>query len=769
MSLFLPRGGCAQSENWLEHLLLSRGLDTEAKKQAFLHPDFTALPPAALLPSAADAVRVLKELREKNATVAVYGDYDVDGVCASVIMEETLRAYGIPCFVYVPDRHEEGYGLNKNAVEALSSRCQGILTVDCGIVSHEEVRLAGELGMTVIVTDHHRPGDTLPPADAVVCPLLEDYAFPYLCGAGVAWKICDLLMGRAFAMERLDLCALATVADMVPLTGENRLLVHEGLKRMALSRRPGIQALCKRAGTEQMKVKASVIAYQLAPRLNAAGRLESAMDAVNLLRTWDMDEAEALSLKLDMINTRRKEAQSLVMAEAEDAVKTMDLTASAAIVVLGEDWDSGVVGLAAGKIAEKYGYPTVILTRLEDGVHCVGSARSGGAVDIHRALKECGDIFVRFGGHAAAAGMTLKCDDVPLLCERLSRNVRSQLMGAAPMKVVRYDASMRLSDITVETVEMMERLEPFGMGNPAPQFLFEKVEMQEMRQVGARGAHLKCVFRQGNEVRSGIAFGMGAFARLGMHVMDVVAAPTVNSFMGRVTAECQVTDMHIVPSCLSADPERELRAVLQELRRLAENIYEFAPAAGFSVVEEVPSPWMEMAQGTLLWCRRSETAVKMAMRYPRLPLLTDPVGDARGYTGIACADTEFAPCYRRVVLCDGLICPEEAMYLRARYPDTEFVCLQGTGARDLAKQLHVPIDELRALYKQLRERGSAETALFAERIQWPCARVEAAFDILADMGLAKHVQAPRGIMLLPPVKSDPMTSGLYRLLDSVSQ
>ena len=189
MSLFLPRGGCVQSENWLEHLLLSRGLDTEEKKQAFLHPDFQALPHAALLPGAEDAVRVLEQLRAQHHTVAVYGDYDVDGVCASVIMEETLRAYGIPCFVYVPDRHEEGYGLNKNAIEALRSRCQGILTVDCGIVSHEEVRLAKELGMTVILTDHHRPGDTLPPADAVVCPLLNDYPFPYLCGAAVPWQM----------------------------------------------------------------------------------------------------------------------------------------------------------------------------------------------------------------------------------------------------------------------------------------------------------------------------------------------------------------------------------------------------------------------------------------------------------------------------------------------------------------------------------------------------------------------------------------------------
>lgn len=762
--MFRPRGGVEANAGWLDALLLSRGLDTQEKRQAFLRPDFGALRDARLLPGALDALHVLENLKAEHKTVAVYGDYDVDGVCAAAIMEETLLAYGVSCFVYIPDRHEEGYGLNMAAIESLSTRCHAIWTVDCGIVSNAEVEYAKELGMAVVVTDHHRPGDALPPADAVVCPLLDGYPFPGLCGAGVAWKICDLVMGRAFAMDRLCLCALATVADVVPLLDENRVLVHFGLQKIAETKRKGLISLCRRAGVEPKQVKSSTIAYQLAPRLNAAGRLESAMDAVKLLRTLDEGEADALSLKLELLNTRRREAQNVVMVEAEEQVKEMDLTAFSAIVVLGENWDSGVVGLAAGKIAEKYAYPTVILTRLEDGETCVGSARSAGDVDIHRALKDCGDIFLRFGGHAAAAGMTLRCEDVPLLRERLSQNVRMQLQGRAPMKVVTYDAKMTLKDVTKATVEQMEQLEPFGMSNPAPRFLFEGVEIPLLRAVGAQGAHLKCTFRQAGEVREGIAFGMGKTGFMPGCVADMVAVPTLNRFMGRETAECQVTDMRLESANLPVDEERELRAVLQELRLLAENIYEFAPIADFSCVGDVPSDWIGETQGTLLWCRSARTAQEMARRYPHLPLLTDAQHDPRAYTGITVWAAGVSPRYKRVVLCDGLLCEEEKAYLATQYPGVAFCSLDSTCARDMARRLYVSVEELREIYRTLKKSGGDETLRFAEKMGMPASRADAAFDMLCDMGLAERQKSPDGIRLLPAARSDPARSALYRLL-----
>ena len=760
----VPVSSVTEGSDWFEELLRNRGLDTEEKQRRFLCPDMDTLSDAALLPGAVEAARVLSRLRDEGKTVAVYGDYDVDGVCASVIMEETLRAFGLDCFIYVPDRHEEGYGLNMTAVENLSLRCSAILTVDCGIVSHGEVQRAKELGMAVIVTDHHRPGDTLPPADAVVSPLLSGYPYPMLCGAGVAWKLCDLLMGRQFAMGRLDLCALATVADMVLLTEENRVLVHFGLDRIARTKRPGLQALCRRASSKTDEIRSETVSYQLAPRLNAAGRLESAMDAVNLLRTTDLAEAESLSVKLESLNLERREKQELVFLEAEDQVRGMNLTQCSAIVVLGDHWDSGVVGLSAGKLAEKYAYPAVVLAAVEGTKWCVGSARSAGQVDIHKALKDCGDIFIRFGGHAAAAGMTLRREDVPLLRERLSRNVYAQLNGAAPRKRVLYDAKMTLADVTQATVEKMERLEPFGMGNPAPVFLFENVELPVLRAVGSQGTHLKCTFRQKGQMRDGIAFGMGKRQNMLSGPVDMAAVPTLNRYMGRVTAECQVQAMQLRADTFPDQEERELCAVLQELRHLAENIYESAKVAAFSAVEEIPQAWLEETQGTLLWCRRAETVRRLKAKYPFLSYVEDPHRDPRAYTGISLCPEGFSPLYSRVALCDGALCQEEMQDLLLRFPGTEFLCLAYGMAKSMVKKLHVPLDELRSIYRLLRETGGAETARFAESMQMPVCRAECAFEILCDMGLAEKTEFPKGISLLPARKTDAETSPLYRLL-----
>ncbi|MBR6525765.1 MAG: single-stranded-DNA-specific exonuclease RecJ [Clostridia bacterium] len=776
MLMFEKRSGNAQAAHpgqgkvsWLEELFLARGLDTEEKRQRFLYPDMDTLSDAALLPGALQASQVLSRLRDEGKTVAVYGDYDVDGVCASVIMEETLRAFGLDCFIYVPDRHEEGYGLNMNAVESLAQRCGAILTVDCGIVSHGEVQKARELGLTVIVTDHHRPGDTLPAADAVVCPLLDGYPYPMLCGAGVAWKLCDLLMGRRFAMGRLDLCALATVADMVLLTEENRVLVHFGLDLVGRTKRPGLAALCRRASAHPEDIRSETVSFQLAPRLNAAGRLESAMDAVNLLRTQDAAEAESLSVKLENLNLQRREKQELVLAEAEEQVRCMNLTQCSAIVVLGENWDSGVVGLSAGKLAEKYAYPTVVLTCVEGTDLCVGSARSAGQVDIHRALKECGDLFVRFGGHAAAAGMTLRKEDVPLLRERLSCNVYAQLHGAAPRKRILYDAKMTLADVTQDTVETMERLEPFGMGNPAPMFLFERVELPILRAVGNQGAHLKCSFRQAGQMRDGIAFGMGKRQKMLTGPVDMAAVPTLNRYMGRVTAECQVQAIQLRADTFPDDEERELSAVLQELRYLAENIYEFAEVAAFSAVREIPEAWLKETQGTLLWCRRGETVRRMAEKYPFLPYLEDAKRDPRAYTGISLCPEGFSALYQRVVLCDGLLCDEERQSLLQRYPGTEFVYLSSDSGRNMMKKLHVSLEELRGIYRMLRDMGGDETVCFAERMQMPVSRAQCAFDILCDMHLAEKTEFPRGIRLLPARKTEAEASLLYRLLNRYAE
>ncbi|MBQ8136312.1 MAG: single-stranded-DNA-specific exonuclease RecJ, partial [Clostridia bacterium] len=425
---------------WGYPLLCARGLDTPEKVNAFLHPTLEALQSPQALPDAGGAAEVFARIRQElgaRARLVVYGDYDVDGVVASVIMKEALESFfSLPdgaVRIYIPDRHEEGYGLNLNAVETLCREADAIVTVDCGITSVREAERVMRWQETdgerkyLVITEHHTLPETLPMADALVDPLLcERMALPAcdpLCGAGVALKIAELLCGRAFMESHLDLCALATVADMVPLTGDNRIIVAEGLRRLRAimpAQRPGLYALIRAAGLEEKlaTLDAADIGFRIAPRLNAAGRLESAMDSVRLLTERDQDAATSVAYALERINAERQDRVKEVRAEAEAQIEKMDLSSVFAIVTAGENWESGVVGLAAGKIAERFGYPTVCLS--VQGERSVGSARSASGIDLYAALKTCEDLFERFGGHRQAAGLTLPTENIPAFASRLS-------------------------------------------------------------------------------------------------------------------------------------------------------------------------------------------------------------------------------------------------------------------------------------------------------------------------------------------------------------
>ena len=347
--------------DWMAGLLYSRGIRSAAEAERFLHPGMDQLLPPMLLRDMDRAAALLRDARDRGQQAVIYGDYDVDGVCASAILLETFRRMNLESDVYIPDRHRGGYGLNLAAVEKLAERYQVLVTVDCGITSVKEVARARELGMRTIVTDHHRPGDALPPADAVVSPLLGEYPFPYLCGAGVAWKLAMALLGQN-ALPLMELAALATVADMVSLTGENRCIVALGLEKLSATARPGLRAVMNRAGIFG-RVTSEQVGFQIAPRMNACGRMESARTALEMLTTRDLTRAEELALKLEGLNRERKDQEARVITGALAQVEQMDLVDSLAIVVRGESWNSGVVGLAAGRIAEQYAYPTVALSQ----------------------------------------------------------------------------------------------------------------------------------------------------------------------------------------------------------------------------------------------------------------------------------------------------------------------------------------------------------------------------------------------------------------------
>ena len=736
--------------SWMTGLLYARGIRTEEEARRFLHPSLDQLLPPERLGDMEKAVSLIREARENGKRAVIYGDYDVDGVSASAILWETLGALGMDRRVYIPDRHREGYGLNTPAVEELAKDSALMITVDCGITSVQEVQRAKELGMTVIVTDHHRHGEQLPPADAVISPLLQDYPFPFLCGAGVAWKLALALIGEK-AMALMEIAALATVADMVSLTGENRVIVSLGLRQLAQTQRPGLRALMRRAGI-QGRVSADQVGFQIAPRMNACGRMESARTALDMLITRDEALAEELALKMEGLNQERKNQENKVLKEALSQVEGMDLVSRKAIVVQGEGWNSGVVGLAAGRIAEQYAYPTVALAR--EGEFCVGSARSAGDVDIHRALSQCADLFERFGGHKQAAGLTLRTENAEAFAERLSWAVAEQTGGKPVIPEILCDGEMTLGDVTEETVHLLEQLEPFGIGNPEPRFLCENVKPLSLRGVGAESRHLKCTFQQANEIRDGIFFGGGAWAGQTSGMLRMVMSPTLNEFRGKISAECRMYALQLLPPSLPPAPEREALAFLSD---------SFGSDPVPTVSEKELDRLMGEGQGTLLMCRCRETALKLHARYPETDFCVGSANDPRAFHTVLLYGTAqtVSAAYRHVVLCDGDL--GEGNAWKHSCPQADIFALPQTAPmRDLLSRLFADQDALRSCYAYLRKNSprSLDDAARAPALT----REQAAFAlrVLSQIDLIDFSLLPFRVSLLPMQKRSPEESGLFR-------
>lgn len=737
---------------WLGRLLAARGVRTEEEAARFLHPSMDQLLPPLRLHDMEKAVSLLREARDQGKSAVIYGDYDVDGVCACAILREALAHFGLSCGVYIPDRHQEGYGLNLRAVEELARDYQLLLTVDCGITSVSETAAAREMGMQVIITDHHQHLEALPPADAVISPLLSEYPFPFLCGAGVAWKLALALMGDQ-ALPLMELAALATIADMVPLTGENRAIAALGLERLSRTGRPGLRAVMERAGIHG-KVTSEQVGFQLAPRMNACGRLESARIALDMLLTREREEAEALALKMESLNQQRRDEEDFVLQEALAQVREMDLIDTKAIVVCGEDWNSGVVGLAAGRIAEKYAYPTVALAR--QGEVYVGSARSAGEIDIYAALKTCDDLFIKFGGHRQAAGMTLPVERCAEFRKRLSDAVSEQTGGLPPQAVLRCDGEMTLGQVTVETVQWLSRLEPFGIGNPSPRFLCEGAESLYMRAVGADGRHLRCTLRQGSDLRDAIFFGGGAHAGDPAAAYRLALTPTANEYRGRISAECRIHALQMIPESLIQDPLREITALL------CEPMDGGAPADPAD--ESMLDGLMRGGQGTLLVCRCRETAMAMLRRYPRSDFAVGEACDPRAFHTVLLygSSGRVSSPFRHIVLCDGdagdadawrRVCPGAGVYALPR----------SEAMKRLLADAFVGIEELRRCYQALRRKAPSDLTDAAALSGLTPLQSAFALGVFSQINLMDVSFFPFRAALLPPVKRSPEDSALFRL------
>ncbi|MEX2316068.1 MAG: single-stranded-DNA-specific exonuclease RecJ [Pirellulales bacterium] len=547
-------------------VLIARGYATQQQAADFLNARLADLHDPELLPGVADAAdRVVAAVKAKRR-ITIYGDYDVDGVTATSLLWHCLKLQGATVDYYIPSRLEEGYGLNEQALRQLAAEdaTRLVITVDCGISGVAEAAVARSVGLEMIITDHHQMLDKLPAAACLVHPRLPGSQYPFrdLCGVGVAfklaWGICQRLgdgkkaspQMREFLKGAVGLTAIGTVADVVPLLGENRVLVRYGLKSLVERSTPGMQALMKIAGLDtNRQLQAEDIGFAIAPRLNAAGRLGQARLAVELLTTENKERADALADYLDELNNNRRTVERRIFKQAKELVAANPAwSEQRALVLTHRDWHAGVIGIVASRVAEHFQKPAILISLQPDDLG-LGSGRSYGGADLHAALSSCAEHLQSFGGHQAAAGLKIRADRVDAFREAICAYCTENHESCNDGDELRIDAEVRLADVTRQSVGELDRLGPFGQENPRPIFAASRIELAEPpRTMGDGDHHLSLKVRQYGSVFRAIAFGKGEWAEQIARAegpISISFAPAINRFRGRESVELELKDWRV--------------------------------------------------------------------------------------------------------------------------------------------------------------------------------------------------------------------------------
>jgi single-stranded-DNA-specific exonuclease len=533
----------------LTQVLYNRGLVQPAHVQAFLEGRYLESTDPFLLPEMDKAVDRIKRAIELDEIITVYGDFDADGVTSTVLLVEALRGLGLPrqqVQPYIPDRVDEGYGLNQEALAALKARGSSlVITVDCGIRSVAEVDYANSIGLDMIVTDHHSFGPELPAATAVINPKHPSSRYPeaMLAGVGIAYKLAQALRltmpKRALFDEAdlLDLVALGTVADLAPLQGENRLLVIGGLEVLRLAQRPGVAALARVAGLQPGNITAESISFMLGPRINAAGRLSHAYTAAKLLAAATVSHADNLAAELNRLNQERRRLTTELSRQAETLIEPE----APLLLAVAPEFTAGVVGLVASNLAEKYYRPTIVAEMGE--AESRGSCRSIAEFHITEALDQVADLLVRHGGHAQAAGFTIRNENLAAFHERMTTIAAAELDGRDLQPTLVSDAELHLAAIDWALFDVLKQLEPTGAANATPVFVSHRLQVISHRCVGHDGAHLQLQLGDGRAGFRAIAFGQGHWAGCLPGLIDVVYTVNVNEWNGRRSLQLSVLDI----------------------------------------------------------------------------------------------------------------------------------------------------------------------------------------------------------------------------------
>jgi single-stranded-DNA-specific exonuclease len=564
-------------------VLVRRGYGDPATARAFLEGALPAHDPFRL-GAMAEACEAIRGAIAAGRRICVHGDYDADGICATALAVLVLRELGADVEWHLPSRFDEGYGVRTETVSRLADEgCGLVLTVDCGITAVDEVAAAKARGLDVVVTDHHRAGAELPGCP-VVGPYGGDYPFPELCGTGVVWKLGQALLGADSAVlaRHLDLVALATVADVVPLVDENRGLVIAGLRALATTQKPGLRELMRVARVDPARADSSALGFRLAPRLNAAGRLGRPEAALELLLTEDRAEAADLAGQLEELNRDRQTVEERIVRAAVEQVESWpeERRARRAYVLAGEDWHEGVIGIVASRLVERYHRPVVLIAGTDGDWK--GSGRSIPGFDLVTALGRCAGHLQRHGGHAAAAGLSLRPGDVAGFAEAFESLADTIVADEDLQPTTRVDALVHGSELTLELASELARLAPFGLGNPSVTLLLAGCELSELAAVG-EGKHLRFRVRDGRrDAGSAIAFGLGAqldrYRRVGSY--DVAFRLEENHWNGTVAPQLVVRRVFD-----GGDRYAELREWLKAQWRLPEGARDAQACAVFSELE----------------------------------------------------------------------------------------------------------------------------------------------------------------------------------------
>lgn len=536
-------------------VLYNRGIKTAAEGKRFLHPQVSELHDPFLLKDMDKGAEKIKETLKSGGKIVVYGDYDVDGITAVSLLYTYLKAKGATVDYYIPSRSDEGYGLNKDAVNSLkNSGTELIITADCGITADDDIAYCSELGISVVITDHHQCKEIIPEAYAVINPKRDDCTYPFedLSGVGVAFKLIDALEGGKKTTELLeqygDLLCLGTIADIVSLTDENRTFVTYGLELLKDPGNIGLKALIKEAGLHDKKISSSHVGFILAPRVNAVGRLGNASDAVKLFTTSDPEEAARLAELLCTENTRRQEIEKNILIEASKIIEREKLYETDRVIVLSsEKWHHGVIGIVASRISEKYNKPCVLIS--VSGEEAKGSCRGVAGFNMFDALSYCSGALTKYGGHELAAGLTVKKDKIPELRTLMNKFAKEAYNTKFFVEEIVYDGKITEKDVNLDFTDSLELIQPCGMGNSIPLFMIEKVTVSDLSYFG-EGKHVRMKFIKKGVSIYVIGFGMGNSSSVRMlrngDVVNALVTPYTNEYRGKRTASLKLKDIKLV-------------------------------------------------------------------------------------------------------------------------------------------------------------------------------------------------------------------------------